>query len=239
MRPKVICHIMSSVDGRLVNNRWTKPFNGKSQSDLIAEYAKAGLELGTDAWMFGLTTAREGSLPYKYVSKKINHELPRIPYHGHRVSVRMFIVSDPDGSIYYNTDKVRGDNIIAIISEKVCDEYLQHLQEAGISYVFAGDDGHDLNHALDAIGNEFGITSISLQGGGIMNGAFLKAGLIDEISIAIYPGIDGLSGIPSIFESMGSHDSQPADGQTLELTSAKQLAEGVVWLRYKVHKTND
>lgn len=236
MRPKVICHVMSSVDGRLINSRWTKPFDGKPQGTLIAEYAKAGQELDTDAWMFGLTTVKEGFLPGKYFVKEKKYDLPRTSHHAPRTSKRLFIVSDPEGSIYYDTDKVRGDDILTIIGENVTDEYLQHLQDTGISYVFAGVNGLDLNHALDVIGNEFGITSISLQGGGIINGAFLKAGLIDEISIAVYPGIDGLSGMPSIFESMGSPDSHPAEGQTLELKSAKQLAEGVVWLRYKVHK---
>lgn len=115
------------------------------------------------------------------------------------------------------------------------DDYLLHLQKAGISYIFAGKDGFDLPHALEILGNEFGIKAISLQGGGIINGAFLKAGLIDEISIAIYPGIDGLSGVPSIFESVGVPDDLPAHGQSLELKSVKQLADGVVWLRYVIH----
>ncbi len=69
----------------------------------------------------------------------------------------------------------------------------------------------------------------------IINVAFLKAGLIDEISIAIYPGIDGLSGIPSIFECVGTPNDLPAKGQSLELQSVKQLAENVVWLIYTVH----
>ena len=29
MYPQIICHVMSSVDGRLLTNRWTEPFNGK------------------------------------------------------------------------------------------------------------------------------------------------------------------------------------------------------------------
>lgn len=102
-------------------------------------------------------------------------------------------------------------------------------------FIFAGEDGLDLPHALDILGSEFGIKAVSLQGGGIINGAFLKAGLIDEISILIYPGIDGLSGIPSIFESVGAPDNLPAQGQSLELKSVRQLGEGVVWLRYSVH----
>lgn len=235
MRPDVICHMMSSVDGRLINERWTQPFDGKPQSMLVAEYAKAGRTLDTDAWMFGLKTA-QAFLPYKYVSKKRSFDMERKPFHADRTSERLFIVSDPEGTIYYNQSKVRGDDILAILGAAVPDDYLLHLQKAGISYIFAGEDGLDLAQSLDVIGYEFGINAISLQGGGIINGAFLNAGLIDEISIAIYPGIDGLSGIPSIFESVCTPDELPAQGQSLELKSVSQLGEGVVWLRYSVHR---
>ena len=226
--------MMSSVDGRLINERWTQPFDGKPQSSLVAEYAKAGRTLGSDAWMFGLKTAR-AFLPYKFVAKKRTVNMERTPFHANRSSERLFIVSDPEGTIYYNQSKVRGDDILTILGSSVPDDYLLHLQTTGISYIFAGEDGFDMPHALETLGSGFGISAISLQGGGIINGAFLKAGLIDEISIAIYPGIDGLAGVPSIFECTGVSDELPANGQSLELKSVNQLADGVVWLRYSVH----
>lgn len=36
MYPQIICHVMSSVDGRLFVDRWTEPFNGKSKGELMA-----------------------------------------------------------------------------------------------------------------------------------------------------------------------------------------------------------
>lgn len=83
---------------------------------------------------------------------------------------------------------------------------------------------------------EFGIETLSLQGGGIINGAFLKAGLLDELSLLIYPGIDGLSGVPSVFEALGTGGERPAAGQSLELLHADRLECGVVRLHYKFHK---
>lgn len=35
MSLKIICHIMSSVDGRLLIDRWTEPFDGKGKNELI------------------------------------------------------------------------------------------------------------------------------------------------------------------------------------------------------------
>lgn len=47
---------MSSVDGRLLTNRWTEPFNGKNKGELMGIYAAIGRQLNTDAWMFGVDT---------------------------------------------------------------------------------------------------------------------------------------------------------------------------------------
>ena len=77
--------------------------------------------------------------------------------------------------------------------------------------------------------------SLSLQGGGIIDGAFLQAGLIDELSLVVYPGIDGAASSPSIFEYVGK-EQMPAKGQSLELMSVETLQNGVVWLRYRFHK---
>ena len=57
MKPKIICHIMSSVDGRLIDGRWTAPYEAE-YGDLLKVYASIGRELNTDAWMFGKNTIR-------------------------------------------------------------------------------------------------------------------------------------------------------------------------------------
>ena len=59
MKPEVICHIMSSVDGRLIPSRWTPPFDSTNPAELFGEYAAIGKSLEADAWMFGKATTRE------------------------------------------------------------------------------------------------------------------------------------------------------------------------------------
>lgn len=225
---------MSSVDGRVINSRWSEPFDRRPQSDLTKVYAQLGAMLNTDAWMFGLNTAK-AFLPLKFVGKKIEMEMPRVPFFAPRRSKRLFVFADPDGGIYYNTSKVRGDDIAVILSEKVSDEYLRHLQQAGVSYLFGGSDGTDLKAAMTTLHDKFGIKSISLQGGGIINGAMLAAGLLDELSLVLYPGIDGLAGASSIFQYVGGLTDQPAKGQSLELIDVGKCDYGIVWLRYKFH----
>ena len=60
---------------------------------------------------------------------------------------------------------------------------------------------------LEILNRTLGIEHLLLEGGGGSNGAFLRAGLIDEISLAICPAVDGAKGAPSIF---GSRVRMPA-----------------------------
>ena len=219
---------MSSVDGRLLTNRWTEPFNGKNKGELMGIYAAIGRQLNTDAWMFGKNTLcdTQDTTPLAHPA----------PFIAERTSTRLFVVADPDADILYESATVRGDSIVCILPETAPAFYLEYLQRKGISYLFAGAKGDDLHTAMQTLAETFGVESLSLQGGGIIDGVFLQAGLIDELSLVIYPGIDGSAGSTSIFHYIGK--GNPSQGQSLELLSAQTMEDGVVWLRYKFHKNS-
>lgn len=225
---------MSSVDGRLLPGRWTLPFDGTPAGELFKEYAALGKSLDTDAWMFGKSTAKE-AFPYKFMPKSNDRTQAGKVYIGNRDSERLFITVDPDADIFYTDSRLRGDNILVVLGTNATADYLAMLEEKGISYIVLADPT-DLRSAMEIIHDRFGINKISLQGGGIINGAMLAAGLIDELSLVMYPGIDGLISVPSIFEYLGASDESPASGQSLELLSADVCNHGIVWLRYKFHK---
>ncbi|HXM03894.1 MAG TPA: hypothetical protein VN939_14885 [Chthoniobacterales bacterium] len=56
------------------------------------------------------------------------------------------------------------------------------------------------------------------------------------ISLLVYPGIDGLSGMPTIFEYAGGEYEQPAGVQTFQHLTTETPEGGMVWLRYRVEK---
>jgi riboflavin biosynthesis pyrimidine reductase len=236
MRPKIICHMMSSVDGRLIGDRWSIPFDGKNRELLYEPYNETGSKFEAQAWMIGRNTVQQDFKTgiFNYEDYPPAQEFKT--FTGKRNSRETCIVMDSKGKTRYEEDSLSGDNVIAVLGETVSEQYLSHLREKGISYLFAGADGGDIVTAVETIRKEFGITKILLEGGGILNGAFLKAGLIDELSLLMYPGVDGLSGISSIIEYKGAGTMFPAQGQTLELLSAEILADGIVWIRYKFHK---
>ena len=101
-------------------------------------------------------------------------------------------------------------------------------------YIFAGVRELDLGLALDILNRELGIKRLEVNGGGITNGAFLRAGLIDEISVAIFPAMDGAKGAPCVFDSGKDEVGTPAPLRSMTLASSEVLNCGAVWLRYRV-----
>lgn len=63
-----------------------------------------------------------------------------------------------------------------------------------------------------------------------MNAGFLAAGLLDEISIILAPGIDARSGMRASFDGLPL-GTEPV---RLKLLSAKSFDDGAVWLRYSL-----
>jgi riboflavin biosynthesis pyrimidine reductase len=90
----------------------------------------------------------------------------------------------------------------------------------------------DLRVALEKMGSRLGVTSLVSTAGGRLNGALLRADLIDEINVEFFPAAIGGRETPSLFDAPSlAPDEWPV---RLELLSAQVQAGGRVWLRYGV-----
>lgn len=233
MIPRIICHIMSSVDGRLLPSRWTPPFDNVDASLIFQQYVSLAGQLNTDAWMFGKATTKE-FFPEGFMPKTDRKAKIGKVFRPNLLSRRLFITIDPDGDILYTSNTLRGDNIVVILGRSATAEYLDFLKDKGIGFIVM-DDAKELRKGMEILAEKFEVKSISLQGGGIIDGAMLAAGLLHELSLVVYPGIDGNTTSPSIFEYLGHSGERPAANQSLQLISAETLEHGVVSLRYKFH----
>ncbi|PWC38782.1 5-amino-6-(5-phosphoribosylamino)uracil reductase [Azospirillum sp. TSO22-1] len=225
--------MVSSIDGRLLVDRWSSPAAGVDSGALLGHYDQVAARLNADGWIVGRKTMEayaKGKARTPGFAGNGVRDTHIAERKGHAVAVAI----DPHGRLHYGQDNAGGDHIVAVLGEQVSDDYLAELREDGVSYLFAGADGRDLHRAMDTLGKAFDIRTILLEGGGVTNGAFLKAGLIDEISLLVYPGIDGVAGVPSIFEYVGHVDERPAAGRSLRHIGTETLEGGMVWLRYTV-----
>ena len=104
----------------------------------------------------------------------------------------------------------------------------------GVSYLFAGKTELDLALLLESLNRELGIKRLLLEGGGKANGSFLRAGLVDELSLAIVPAVDGAKGAPHVFDSETELAGPTAPVTAMTLKDCKVLDGGEIWLRYDI-----
>ncbi len=234
-RPYVICHMMASIDGRIVPDGW--PELGKGW----AEYEATGSTFEADAWLCGRITmehfaagVRDAADIARDASARGGGAV-RADFIAPGEHAALAIALDPVGRLLWESNEISGDHVVAVLTERVSDDYLARLRAVGVSYILAGpgDKGDaDLPAALQKLASAFGIETLLLEGGGGINGSMLRDGLIDEVSLLIAPVADGAVGAPSLFDV-----DQPAPGQRarrLTLQSVQRRADDVLWLRYRV-----
>jgi riboflavin biosynthesis pyrimidine reductase len=238
-RPRIICHMISSVDGRLIASRWS-PAPPDAAADLILRvYDEVAARYNARAWLVGRRTMSGllSSESDEALSDSARGPVtPRENYRAESELSSFAVVVDLAGKIRHTAGHIGSDHLITIVGEAVSDAYLESLRRVGVSYVIAKGDGSDLTTPLATLRATFGIEILLLEGGGYVNGEFIAQGLIDEISLLIYPGIDGLAGVPSIFEYTGRKTDRPAQGHWLSLIQTATLESGMVWLNYEVRR---
>jgi riboflavin biosynthesis pyrimidine reductase len=228
MKPHVICHMVASVDGRTLISRW-RP----REPHWRALFGRLHDQLGTDAWLIGRVTGQEYAKLEAYPDRN-GQNYPREPWFVRRDAAAFGIVLDPHGKIAWGRADIEGDPIVTVLTEQVSDAHLDGLRKDGVSYIFAGKQELDLAVALETLNRELGIKRLEVNGGGVTNGAFLRAGLVSEISLAIFPAVDGAKGAPSVFDSRDDEAGAPALVRAISLDGSEVLDGGVVWLRYRV-----
>jgi 2,5-diamino-6-(ribosylamino)-4(3H)-pyrimidinone 5'-phosphate reductase len=224
MRPRVICHMLSSVDGR-IDGGVLQSVIGKG------EYEETGAELKGDAWICGRVTMQQHFAEHEPFRSVSNRPAGSQAVHVARRAPSYAISVDTQGKLQWQGGDLDGDHLICVVSEQAPEDYLSMLREKGISYVVSGETSVNLGRALELLSEHFGIRTLLLEGGGHMNGAFLGADLVDEVSLLIVPGIDGRRGVATVFDGL-SPDRNVA--VALKLKSVQERKSGTLWVRYEV-----
>jgi riboflavin biosynthesis pyrimidine reductase len=218
----------ASVDGRILGSRW-RP----AGSRMAGLFERLHEQLGGGSWLIGRVTGSEYARAAAYPDHP-DETYPREAWFARRDAAAYGITLDAQGKIAWGRSDIGGDPIVAVLTGRVSDAHLAGLRQDGVSYIFAGDEELDLGLTLEILNHELGLERLLLEGGGCSNGAFLRAGLIDEISVAICPAVDGAKGAPSIFDSGDEDAGIAAPIRSMMLASTEVLEGGVVWLRYRL-----
>lgn len=222
-RPYIVCHMMSSVDGRIDCDMTEK------LGDTDAYYAALD-SLQCDACLEGRVSMQmHTALPGEFITADAT-PIGREGWHnaGHGGQYKIGI--DTHGRLLWS-DSEAEENLLVITDEACPRQYHDHLTRQGISWIACGKNGIDLGRAVRILHDAFGINRFAVVGGGHINAAFLTAGLLDEVSLMVGAGIDGRKGMTAVFDGIEDTDYPTT---LLKLTDVKRMGENTVWIRYKV-----
>lgn len=222
MLPHVILYNAVSLDGR------TTGFNADIDSyyELASKWDIDAVLMGSNTVLMGFEAEIEENLDF-IVNREKNSEDTR-PY---------LVVPDSKGRIriwgeLFKMPYLR--DIIVLCSNSTPKEYLDFLDERKMDYLITGKENVDLNAALMELNSKYGIKSLRVDSGGILNGILLREGLADEIHLLIHPELVGGMEHNSIFNAQDITSLE--DVIKVKLIHINKLKDNIIWLRYEVTK---
>lgn len=235
-RPYIICHMVTSLDGKVTGDFLSKP-ECESACEI---YYDINRKLKSNGFICGRVTM-EGSFTggyYPDLSKYEPAEFPlglKMDFMLDDMSGFYAIAFDPKGKLGWKSNKIidpdgdpgyDGAQIIEVLTEQADDRYLSYLMDMEIPFIIAGEDEIDVNFALFKLKNIVGADTLLLEGGSIINGSFQRADVIDELSLVVAPIVADKNDKPLFMDSTA---------QNFELTKSENK-DGNLILNYKRKK---
>lgn len=229
-RPYVICHILSSLDGKI-----NGPFMAADATrSLSGEYGKIRTEMNADAWLYGTTTVKE-FLNFREPVLEEASDIPEGDFVAGDETKPYFVALDTKGELGWESgrfsNKGRAEaHVIEILTEEASPSYRAYLRKSGVSYILAGKTELDCEMAMEKLYRLFGIEKLLICGGGTADWTFLQAKMVDELSMVLSPVTDGSCGGANLFTQIpGVSDGSPIE---FTLKTAEQIGNGGLHLNY-------
>ncbi len=222
MLPSVILHMGVSVDGRI---DWGIGDPGP--------YYAIAVQMGADADLSGSNTILKASFP-----EDPRSAMPEL-YDAFidRPGRPLLAVVDSRGQIK-NWAVIKRQpfwsGFVALCSHATPESHLAYLRQESIETILAGEDRVDLRRALETLNERCAVKVVRVDSGGILNGALLRAGLVSEVSVVVYPCLVGGTSPSSMF--VAEDLAGPEGVIRVKLTHVEQMDE-YVWLKYAVVAT--
>jgi 2,5-diamino-6-(ribosylamino)-4(3H)-pyrimidinone 5'-phosphate reductase len=154
-------------------------------------------------------------------------------------TLNWLVVTDGRGRLrggYTGTER-HNHHMLHLTSRAAPAEYLAFLRQHKIPCWIVGERRVDLPLALRRLREELQVISLLSEAGARLNGALLRAGLVDELHPILRPDLIGGTATPTLFD--GPDLAPNAWPTPLRLRAATVRAGGTLWLRYTVDRCAD
>jgi len=230
-RPYIICHMVTSIDGKVTGDFLFRP-ECESATEIYYELNREYHQNGANGFICGRVTMEDsftgGWYPDLEKYQPIENFGDFVPGN---LSGFYAVAFDPKGKLGWKSSHIIDEDpgygdaqVIEVLTTKADPCYLGYLQEMGIPYIFAGEDEINVEKALSKLTELLGIHTLLLEGGSVVNGYFERSDVVDELSLVMAPVIADSFSKP-LFTDSGICD--------FNLREVKQYENGVLWLNYK------
>lgn len=242
-RPRIVTHNAASVDGRLsispgvllmFDERWPT-FAGSTYGDVQQRHRPDVLLEGSGSLVAEEQEPQPLPAPTEPTEVLQTDFLPADVVA--RATRGWLAVVDSRGRIRWQYKEYPGGqwegwHVLVLVSTATPLAYLSYLRREQIPYLVVGQHQVDLPLAMTALKQRLGTRTVVSTAGGRLNGALLRAGLVDEIEVEVVPVAVGGTATPALFTTT---DLAPDDSPTrLRFIEATPRSGGRVLLRYAV-----
>lgn len=215
--PFVYVNFAITADGKIAPaNRVFKPFSTKADQELLME-----LRTSADAVMAGARTVDRYPANLGPGGKKRREKRKRLGLSEYnlRVVVSGAGTLDAKAEIF----KHRFSPIVVLVSERISDRNLGKLQALADEVKVCGRDAVDFVEALRWLREKWKVKRLLCEGGGAVNEALFRAGVVDELYLTISPVIFGGRNAPTLADGQGVE--RLADATHLKLKSYRRVGD--------------
>lgn len=215
--PFVQINAAITADGKIAPaNRVFEPFGSERDQDLLYR-----LRAGSDAVMAGARTV--DLFPTSLGPGKPEYRRLRLKNGLAEYNIRVVATGsgslDPRAEIF----KHRHSPIIILASEKIPVKKLKTLQGLADEVAVFGKTEIDFTRAMRWLHHKWKIKTLVCEGGGGLNDAMLRAGMVDEIFVTVCPLIFGGAQSPTLSDGAGF--GTLSEAMPLQLKSMRRVKE--------------
>jgi 2,5-diamino-6-(ribosylamino)-4(3H)-pyrimidinone 5'-phosphate reductase len=208
--PFVYVNFAITADGKIAPaNRVFKPFTSKADQELLME-----LRTRADAVMAGARTVDRFPVNLGPGGKQRREKRKKLGFKEYnlRVVVSGSGTLDPNAEIF----KHRFSPIVILVSERISDRNFRKLQSLADEVKVCGSDEIDFVKALKWLREKWKVKRLLCEGGGALNEALFRAGVVDELYLTISPVIFGGRDAPTLADGKGIGHLKDATRLTLK-----------------------
>ncbi len=216
-RPYVLVNVAMTADGKITTaNRAVESFSSRRDREHMLE-----LRATVDAVMSGARTVdlnpiHLGPGGEKYRRLRLRRGLAE---YNLRIIVSGRATVSPNAEVF----RRKFSPVIILTTRRAAGARLKKLRAVGAEVKVCGDTEVDFHRALHWLHDERGVKRVLCEGGGEVNDALFRAGLVDELHLTVSPLVFGGRRAPTLSDGLGA--SNLCEAVQLKLHSARRLGE--------------